>query len=49
MPVSTGDVPFGLEFRDPRETLRDALLWMHEAVWLPARRIGTLRSSVAST
>jgi hypothetical protein len=32
----------GFEFRDPKETIEDAMIWMYEAGWLEDRHMGDL-------
>jgi dihydroflavonol-4-reductase len=39
------DAELGIVFRDPRETLRDTLLWLNATGTLPANRLGLLAGS----
>ena len=39
-----GETSLGVIYRDPRETLRDTLRWMHAAGHLPAAKLGKLRN-----
>jgi dihydroflavonol-4-reductase len=39
------DADLGIVFRDPRETLRDTLLWLHATGTLPTKRLGLLAGS----
>src|SRR5262249_50083119 len=40
--ITEADARLGISFRDPRETLRDTLRWMHARGIVSAARVGAL-------